>query len=186
MGFNLEEIKSRLNFGGARPTLFEVQVTNKVNALGDVKFMFTCKAASLPSSEVQAVDVFYKGRPIKVAGDRPAFPNWTVTVYNDEDFVVRNGFESWLSGLNEHEGNIMGRGVGPDLKTYKSDAIVRQYSKGSDTAPIKTVSFIGLFPVRLGEIALDWESSNQIETFEVEFAYDYWTAAGTTDGFAIL
>ena len=186
MGFGLDEIKSWLRFGGARPTLFDVHLTNKIDPLGDAKFGFSCKAASLPSSEVNPLELYYKGRIIKLAGDRPAFPNWTVTVYNDEDFLIRNALEKWLSAINEHQGNIMARGVTPDLKTYKSTAVVRQYSKGNDRIPIKTVSFIGLFPTRLGDVTLDWESQNQIETFEVEFAHDYWTSAGTTDGTAVL
>ncbi len=186
MSFNLEEFKAWLRTGGVSPNKFSVQVTNKVDITGDPKFVFTCKGASLPMSQVDAISVFYKGRDIKVHGDRPPFPNWTVTVYNDEDFLVRNGFEKWLSARNEHQANIMARGVGPELITYKSDALVRQFSKGNDIIPIKTYAMIGLFPVRCGEIVLDWENQNQIEVFEVEFAYDYWTAAGTTDGTVVL
>lgn len=180
MGFNLEEIKGNFTFGGARPTLFDVQVNNKIDFSGDLKFKFTCKAANLPQSEVAFIDLFYKGRPIGLLGDRPAFPEWTVTVYNDEDFLVRNAFERWMSAMNEHQGNIMSRGVNPNPNSYKSDSFVNQYSKGGPV--IKTVKFVGLFPVRVGDIALDWESANQVEVFEVAFKYDYWTS-NTTDSF---
>lgn len=182
MGNNLEEIKAMLNLGGARPTQFDVQVNNKIDFSGDLKFKFTCRAASLPASEITPIDVFYKGRPIGVAGDRPAFPEWTVTVYNDEDFIVRNAFERWHSAINEMQANIHSRGVNSNPSTYKSDALVNQYSKSNDVVPIKVVRFVGLWPTRIGDITLDWESQNQIEVFEVAFKYDYWTAIGTTDG----
>ncbi len=182
MGFNLEEMKSNLNFGGARPSKFDVQVTNKIDISGDYKFKFTCKAASLPVSEIGSIDVFYKGRPVSIAGDRPPFPEWVVTVHNDEDFLVKNAFERWLSGINQHQGNITGRGVTSNPNSYKSDALVHHYAKDNEIVPIKTARFIGLYPVRVGEIALDWDSQNQIEVFEVAFKYDYWVSAGTTDG----
>src|SRR5690606_30707919 len=183
MGFGVNEIKSNFTFGGARPTMFDALVINKVDFSGDNKFRFTCKAASLPESQVTPIDMFYKGRVIGLAGDRPAFPEWTVTVYNDEDFLVRNAFERWLSAINEHEGNIHSRGVSSSPESYKSDALVNQYSKSNENVPIKTVRFVGLWPTRLGEIILDWENANQVETFEVAFKFDYWTSIGTTDGF---
>ena len=181
MGFNLEEIKANLNFGGARPTLFECIVATRYgNLAGGNKFRFTCKAASLPASEINTIDLFSKGRPIKLAGDRPAFPDWEVTVYNDEDFSVRNTFEEWLSAMNEHEGNIIGRGVTANPNSYKSDAYVTQYGKAGNI--LKQIKFYGLFPRSLGPIGLDWDNANQIETFTVSMAFDYWGASGgTTD-----
>ncbi len=181
MSFDLDTLKAQMQFGGARANKFEVIVANKVDISADEKFTFMCKGASLPVAELGSVDLFYKGRAIKVIGDRPPFPNWVVTVYNDEDFKVRNAFERWNSAMNAHRGNVMVAPISTAIRSYKSDALVKHFSMGGETV-IKTVELIGMFPVRIGEIALDWETTNQIETFEVEFAYDYWFAAGTTEG----
>lgn len=185
MTFSVETLKGQLSGGGARANKFEVVLSNKVDSDADEKFRFTCKAASLPVSEIGAIDVYYKGRAVKFIGDRPPFPNWTVTVYNDNDFLVRNAFERWMSAMNQHVGNVMdtAQNITVDPNSYKSDANVKQFSMDDATSEtgIKLYKMIGMFPVRLGEIALDWETTNAIETFEVEFAYDYWTSEGTTD-----
>lgn len=179
MGFTVEELKANMAFGGARPNKFNVLCTNRVDGSGDIKFQFSCKASSLPASEIGVIDVYYKGRAVKFMGDRPPFPNWTVTVYNDEDFLVRNAFERWLSAMNAHVGNVMSAPITPNPYSYKADAVVTHESTGSpnlvgSSVPIKQVKIVGMLPVRVGEIVLDWETTNTIETFEVEFAYDYW------------
>ncbi len=182
MGFNLEEMKANLSFGGARANKFNVIANNKVDPSGDVKFNYTCKGASLPAAALGSIDLYYKGRPVKLLGDRPPFDNWIVTVYNDEDFLVRNAFMRWNSAMNAHQGNIMSGIVTVNPYSYKSDQIVTQESMGAPV-PISRQKMVGAFPVRVGEIMLDWETTNAVEVFEVEFAYDYWVDAVTTDGF---
>ena len=92
------QFKSQLAGGGARPNLFEVQLTNEAIKGGanwdQERFSFLCKAASLTAQTVSSVDVPFRGRIFKVAGDRTV-DVWTVTVMNDEDFTFRNAFEKW-------------------------------------------------------------------------------------------
>jgi hypothetical protein len=95
MAFNVNELRSQLTLGGAKPTLFQVQLANPVNSAGDLKLPFMCKAASLPASTLGTVSVPYFGRTIKLAGDR-TFEEWEVTIINDEDFLVKNAIEEWM------------------------------------------------------------------------------------------
>ena len=88
MAFNINEIKSQLALGGARPSLFQVTLTNPVNAAADLKFPFMCRAAQMPASTLGLIEVPYFGRKIKIAGDR-TFAEWTVTCINDEDMIIR-------------------------------------------------------------------------------------------------
>ena len=172
MAFNINEFKSRgLTLGGARPSLFQVQVNPNIgedsNSLE--KFVFTCRASEVPAATIESINVPYYGRQIKLAGDR-TFADWTVTVMNDEDFLVRNMFEDWSNQINQLVGNLK---LLPDNSYKFSDALVTQFSK--DGAPIRAYNFVGIFPVSVSNMALDWDNTNAIQTFDVTFAYDYWT-----------
>jgi len=175
-GFNISTFKTRgLVYGGARPTLFEVYITPPAGIGADQdssdKFRFTCRATSLPAATIQSIDVGYFGRKIKVQGDR-TFADWQVTVMNDEDFLVRSMFEKWSNALNRLESNIRDPNFTESENSYKSDMDVIQYGKAGDL--IRQYTIIGAFPTDVSDIALDWDTTNQIETFTVRFAYDYW------------
>lgn len=172
MAFNINEFKNLgLTSGGVRPSLFQVTVFTPPN-VGDsnamTKFQFTCRASEVPAATIESINVPYFGRQIKLAGDR-TFADWTVTVMNDEDYLVRNMFEDWSNQINQLVGNIK---TLPE-NTYKNtDALVTQYSK--DGQPIRQYRFAGIFPVNVAAMGLDWDTTNTIQTFDVTFAYDYW------------
>jgi len=178
MAFNVSDMKSQLTGGGARPSLFEVQITNPINGIADFKIPFMVKAASLPASTISAIEVPYFGRKIKFSGDRE-FEDWEVTVINDEDFAVRNAMEEWLNAMNTHVGNIRVAGnLNPE--TYKAQAQVRQYSKTG--AMLREYSFYGLFPTAVAAIDLNWDPAGAIEEFGVTFSYDWWEVTGGLTG----
>ena len=178
-GFNISTFKTRgLTMGGARPTLFEIYLIPPPGVGADQdsqdKFRFTCRGASIPAATIQAIDVGYFGRKIKVQGDR-TFSDWQVTVMNDEDFLVRSMFEKWSNALNRLESNVRDTNFSGDENSYKTDMNVLQY--GKDGTLIRQYDIIGAFPTTVSEIQLDWDTTNQIETFTVTFAYDYWLPA---------
>lgn len=171
MAFNVNEIKSQLAFGGARPNQFMVRLTNVGNGAADLKQPFLTQAASLPASNKGTIQVPYFGRFIKLPGDRVYDP-WTIAVMNDEDFLVRNALEEWSNRINRFESNVR------ELADYKSDAEVIQY--GKDGKELRTYKFIGLWPSSIGQIELGWDNNDTIEVFPVEFQYDYWLVSGPT------
>lgn len=193
MPFSINEFKSQgLTFGGARPTLFQVNL-NLPTAINvgtnafQSKFTFTCSSASIPGSNVSEISVPYFGRNIKVSGDR-TFDNWNVVVMNDEDYLVRNAFEAWSNALNSLVGNkrlIAADESVPGL-SYKADAIITHFAKGGPNGGpgsnastgaesiIKQYQFVGLFPTQVEAMQMSWDATNQIQTFGVTFAYDYW------------
>ncbi len=176
MAFNVNEIRSQLTLGGARNSLFQVRFNNPVQGAGDIKVPFLIKAAQIPASTLGTVEIPYYGRKYKIAGDR-VFAPWTVTVINDEDFLVRNSLEEWMNEINTHVTNIRGFGSASPSE-YKQDATVTQYSKTG--VPIREYKFVGVFPVELNEIELNWESTDQVQEFQCTFQYDYWTVSGAT------
>jgi hypothetical protein len=178
MAFNINEMKSQLTFGGAKASLFQVQITNPVNGAGDLKTPFMVQAANLPESTLGTIEVPYFGRKIKVAGDR-TFAEWTVTVMNDEDFLIRNAMEQWMNSINTHSGNLRNFGSASPQQ-YKSQAQITQFSKTG--VPLRTYNFIGLFPTTVAAIGMDWNTTDDIERFDVTFQYDYWEVSGGVTG----
>lgn len=171
MAFNINEFKSLgLTGGGARPSLFKVQITPNIDEDRDasLKFEFTCRATEIPAATIESINVPYFGRQIKLAGDR-TFADWSVTVMNDEDYIVRNMFEDWSNKINQFVAN---RKLLENNQYKNSDALVTHYSK--DGSPIRAYNFVGIFPVSISNMALDWDNTNAIQTFDVTFAYDYW------------
>lgn len=174
MVFSINEFKSRLVGGGARPTLFQIQITNPITGVADFKLPFMAKTSSLPSSRTGSYIVPFYGRQVKYGGDR-VFEDWTVTIINDEDFSIRNAMETWSNAINSHVSNTRAL-----PQTYKSDAIVTQF--GKDGKVLRVYNFQGIFPSAISEIGLAWEATDQIEEFQVQFEYDLWTIAGGTTG----
>ena len=178
MAFNINEMRSQLTAGGAKGSLFQVQITNPVTGVADIKVPFMVKATQIPESTLGVIQVPYFGRKIKIAGDR-TFPQWTVTVINDEDFLVRDAMEQWSAAINSHVGNLRS-GATASPSQYKAQAQVTQYSKTGEA--IRTYQFNGIYPSTIASIGLDWDSTDAIEQFDVTFEMDYWEVVGGTTG----
>ena len=172
MAFNINGFQGQLTGGGARPNLFQVTITNPVDPGSFLKTSFMVQASSIPEATIGIATQNYFGRAVKYAGNR-TFADWTTTIINDEDFLIRDGMERWSNSINGLQTNLRS----PGLRTaaqYKTQATVTQFSK--DGQPLRTYGFYGLFPVSIGAIALDWGTNDAIETFDVTFSYDYWQA----------
>ncbi len=179
MAFNVAEFRANMIGDGARPNLFSVSlvfptVATNATAAGQ-KVTFMAKAAQLPGSTVGTVPVFYFGREMKFPGNR-SFADWTLTIINDEDFVIRNSLESWMNAINSHATNVRSNAA-QSSTGYSVDALVTQYGKTGDV--LKTYKFVGLFPVDVAPIDLDWGSNDTIEEYSATFAYQWWES-GTT------
>lgn len=176
MAFNINELKANLRYGGARPTLFRVQISNPVNGASDLKTPFLIQATNLPSWMVGRIDVPYMGRRLPFPGDRQ-FEDWTVEVINDEDFLIRNAFETWNNSLNSLENNVRDLPSSEAIH-YQSIASVTQLSKTGQ--PLRTYEFLNIWPQNLGPIQLAWSAQDQIEVFTTTFAYDSYRVIGQT------
>ena len=172
MAFNINQFKAELVGGGARPTLFQCQITNPINPAADIKIPFMVRAGGIPESTVGSYQVPYFGRQVKYAGDR-VFADWTVTIINDEDFAIRNAMEEWMNFINSHDSNARGL-----PQQYKSTGQITQYSK--DGSPLRTYVFEGMFPIAIDGIQMDWSQTDSIEEFSVTFQYDLWRVEGNT------
>ena len=173
----ISQFKSQLIGGGARPNLFEVELTTLPTGIAwpADNFRYMCKAAQLPASVIANIDIPFRGRIFKVAGDRTIEP-WSITVINDEDFRIRKAMEEWVDFIAKLENNLgatdpsaymvnakvfqLGRGSAPSSQTNAGDrnAVLREYE------------FIDIFPTNVSSIDLSYDSSDTIEEFTVDFA----------------
>tara|TARA_B100000424_G_scaffold187008_1_gene145283 strand:- start:42 stop:665 length:624 start_codon:yes stop_codon:yes gene_type:complete len=172
------DFRSRMQGGGARSNLFEVNITYPDNIgvqEGDdgatSKGEFLIKAAELPASNIGNIPVPFRGRVLPIAGDR-TFDPWTVTVINDTDFVIRDAMERWSNSINDiqtAQGTI-------DPTAYQKTATVKQFSRQgtTETSNIQTLrqyNFVGIYPNVVSSIPLDYGATDQIEEFQVTFNY---------------
>lgn len=200
----LEDFKARLIGGAARPNLFECEInfptfatettvtggntTDNTRSVSELS-RFMIKTANLPASTVGVIDVPFRGRNLKIAGDR-TFDVWTITVINDIDFTIRTAFERWMNAINKHDDNT--GLINP--AQYQRDAIVKQFGRSSvssansdvtspvltgpgDSIPVlKAYKFFGIFPTSVSAIDLSYDSADTIEEFTVDLQVQWWDA----------
>ena len=169
----ITDFKSKMAGGGARPNLFEVELVfpDPIAIENDVKekSRFLVKAAQLPASNITPIDVNFRGRILKIAGDR-TFDTWTVTVINDVDFSIRSAMEKWMNFINKMEDATGAQ----DPAAYQPDAYVHQLDRDGST--LRTYKFHDVFPTNIAAIDLSYETVDSVEEFTVEFQVQWWEA----------
>ena len=173
---NINDFKARLSGGGARANQFKVTMPFPgYSAVGGetADLAFLCSAAALPGSNVAVTPVNFRGRILNLTGDR-TFNPWSITVMNDTDFKLYRAFERWMNGMNNMTDN---EGL-TNPADYQVDFFVDQLDRNGDT--LKSYTFRGGFPTALSDIALDYGTNNEVETFTVEFSYQFFETDTTT------
>ena len=184
----IDDFKSKLVGGGARPNLFEVELVFPTGLQEkDAKDMgkFLVKAANLPASNINVIDVPFRGRNLKIAGDR-TFDVWTITVINDTDFMIRNAFERWMNAINKHD-NATGEVTPADYQTDMTVSQLGRAPKGTpgglggideDVPILRQYKFHGTFPTNVSAIELSYDQTDSIEEFTVDLQVQWWDAYG--------
>ena len=168
---------------GVKPNMFEVEINwpGLVGVSDTMLVNMLCKSAALPASSLGTIEVPFRGRTVKIAGDR-TFDNWTATFINDKDMKIRGMFEKWLNQMNSHKGNtaeLFNPAAGDSR--YSADIFVTQLEKDSGDygTNLRRYKLWYAFPVSVSQIDLAYDSNDQIEEFSVEFQYSYWTVEST-------
>jgi len=172
----ISAFKAQMQGGGARANQFRVELTfpafvgGQAAAAGQAA-QFLCKATTLPASVLEDAPVFFRGRPVHLAGERSYQP-WSVTVFNDTNFLIRNVMERWSNGIVSYTAT---NGIMRPTD-YQVDLAVHQLDRNDKV--IKTYKLYDAWPQDVGVIQLDFDANNQIEMFEVTFLYNYFTTDG--------
>ena len=173
---NISDFKAKLAGGGARANQFKVTMPfpGYASVGGEIEELaFLCRATGIPSMEITNINVPFRGRAIKIAGDR-TIPSWSVTVYNDTNFKLRDAFERWQNGINNMSDN---EGLTNPVD-YQVDAFLDHLDRNGNT--IKSYTLRGVYPTNIAGIPLDYEEQGTIEQFEVTLEYQFFDARTTT------
>jgi hypothetical protein len=192
IGTNISNFISTIG-QGVKPNMFLVDIQWPAKDLGngtlnvDDKDLVNllCKSAALPASNLGVIEVPFRGRTVKIAGDR-TFDTWTATFFNDKEMKARAYFEEWLAAMNTHEGNNAPLYIPNQPDGYMCDVKVKQLEKNSSTNGniLREYTLMHAFPTNVSQIDLAYDSNDQIEEFTVEFQYSYWKVLqpSSTDG----
>ena len=179
MAFSVDQFRQALMLDGARPNLFQIQLTFPpiVQNGSPRELTFLANSTQLPASTVGVARQNYFGREVKFPGNR-TFQDWSINIINDETFDLRNAFEEWLNAINGNQTNVRDSGARYSSE-YSVQASVQQFSK--DGLVLKQYDFVGLFPIQVDPINLNWGTNDQIEEFGVTFSYQYWASNAQYD-----
>ena len=175
---------------GVKPNMFLVDIKfpdelgGSSTALGTDLSNILCKSAALPGSNLGVIEVPFRGRTVKIAGDR-TFDTWSATFFNDKDFKLRAFFEEWANNINTHEANTSPLFTPSTTSGYMADLSVKQLEKDAseEGSILREYTLKYCFPTNVSPIDLAYDSNDQIEEFTVEWQYSYFTAqAGSRDG----
>ena len=171
---DISEFKAKLGGGGARPNQFEV-VINYPSSLGTKagefgRFLIT--TAELPGQTMGVTPIYYRGRLIKLAGDKEFAP-FSCSVINDSDFTVRSALEAWMN-LIENRLDKTGLQTPADYQK-----VISIFQKDRNNRILREYKLDGAFPVEVGPVQLDFGSNDQISTFGVSFQYQTFSIVET-------
>ena len=166
----IDDFKANLIGGGARANQFRITITPPPGiAIGlDVRrTSFLVTTAGIPDIAMNFIAVPFRGRNIQYPGDRADPADWTVTFYNDTDFMIRNAMERWQNGINDFANNT---GV-TSPSDYQTDLFIEQLD--ADDTILKSYIFRNAYPLTVGAIELTSAEAGEIETFPITWRYQH-------------
>ena len=174
MATDISTFKGKLVYGGARPSLFDVAISQPQAMSGTTapSTMITqCNVSAIPSLTVTPIERQYLGRTVKIPGDM-VFADLTTTIINSEDYEIRSFCEEWMDILNGHKDNS---GVS-DSSTFYGTVNLTQYAKTGEM--LMQYRFNDCWPSTISEIALSYDTASDIETFDITWSYNYYETFG--------
>ena len=186
---SIDSFKSRLVSGGARPNLFEVEMDFPSGVgifdeeIDNTRHRMMIKGAQLPASNIAEVIVPFRGRQLKVAGDR-RFDPWTITVLNDGDFKLREAFERWsnyIIKVSDGSGTINPTDYFADWRVNQlgrasTDLATRGDQSGASLPVLRRYNMKGCWPSAVGGIELSYDTADTVEEFQVTLQVQWWEA----------
>ena len=177
----IDNFKSALSHGGARPSLFKFDITTMglTGAGGVTDINLYCNVSAIPPLTVTPIEKQYFGRTVKIPGDI-VYGDLATTVLNAEDYSIRNAIEAWMDHINSHKEN---KGISGN-STWVTDGTLTQY--GKEGSALQTYKFFDAWPMTLTEIALSYDTASDLEQFDVTWAYNYYSHTSTEYGHALI
>ena len=170
--------------GGVRPNLFSVEhnfptgvTPPTITGANGAEVPYMCKSAALPATNVGTVELPFRGRVVKVPGDR-TYETWTATFYNDDAFKLRSAYEKWIALTNGVDANVAEADISDIFQSIQVTQLDKFAGGSNQLEPIRTYELVGAWPVSVGQIAIAYDNNDSYEEFDVEFAYQYHITTG--------
>lgn len=182
--FSVSKFREQLN-GGSKANLFRCELSPSTDVLSldgvsealgsEGTFPFLCRSAAIPSFTLGIIEVPFRGRRIKIPGDR-TYADWTVTVINDEGQKMRKAFSNWMGYINSFNGEDVLR---EDTGDYR--CTIRISHLRADGTISRVYDLYDAFPTDMGAIDLNYDTTDVIQDFTVTFQYHFMESGSTTD-----
>lgn len=179
MAFNVDDFKSQsfLKEGLSRPSHFEVNITKPAFIQDNGLFENTnnlrllCKSAVMPGTLLQtSIIPSYGYGPMINRPTQATFNDVNLVFLVDSNVDVYWLFKSWTEYISKTSSARGGdRYLFEFAEQYTTTVDITKYkSTGEET---HTVQLIDAFPTNVGELNLDWDDKDSINTLAVSFAY---------------
>jgi len=169
--FNISNFRAALD-AGAKPNLFSINMNLPTGVAGGgptfQNSLILCKSAAIPALTVGIIEVPYRGRRIKLPGDR-TYGDWTVTIVNDNKQLMRKAFDRWVAYINNPNAQ-------EDIRTtqsidYKVPIEIAHYKINGKVS--RRYMLIDAFPTDVSAIDLSYDTTDAIQEFTVTFMYNH-------------
>ena len=179
--FNINKFREKLG-GGSKANLFRMDIIPEFS-VSDIGFnqkttSILCKSGAIPAFTLGIIEVPFRGRRIKIPGDR-TYGDWTATFVNDDQQNLRKSFDKWMNTIVDVNGeNALRTGV----STYRCRISINQLRPDGKIS--RTYDLYDAFPTDVSAIDLSYDTTDAVQEFTVTFQYHYLDVGGisTSDG----
>ena len=174
--FNINTFRQKLN-GGSKANLFRILIEPETTIEGvDLSNLsILCKSGAIPAFTLGVIEVPFRGRRIKIPGDR-TYADWTATIVNDDSQNVRKSFDNWMKNIIDVDGE---NSLRDGTDSYRCKVTVQQLRPDGTIA--RVYELYDAFPTDVSAIDLSYDTTDAVQEFTVTFQYHYLDVGGTSE-----
>lgn len=174
--FSIDTFREKLN-GGSKANLFrmEIEVEETITGVDLDNVPILCKSGAIPAFTLGVIEVPFRGRRIKIPGDR-TYADWTATFINDDSQNIRKSFDNWLNTIVNVDGE---EALRDGTDSYRCTITVNQLKPDGTVA--RKYKLFDAFPTDVSAIDLSYDTTDAVQEFTVTFQYHY-LDVGVGDG----
>lgn len=174
--FNINTFRQKLN-GGSKANLFRIQIEpdTLIDNVDLSNLSILCKSGAIPAFTLGIIEVPFRGRRIKIPGDR-TYADWTATFVNDDSQNIRKSFDNWMKNIIDVDGETALRD-GTD--SYRCKITVNQLRP--DGTVSRVYELYDAFPTDVSAIDLSYDTTDAVQEFTVTFQYHYLDVGTTSE-----
>ena len=174
--FNINTFRQKLN-GGSKANLFRIEIEPEtlVDGVDLSNLSILCKSGAIPAFTLGIIEVPFRGRRIKIPGDR-TYADWTATFVNDDSQNIRKSFDNWMKNIIDVDGE---NSLRDSTESYRCKITVNQLRP--DGTVSRVYELYDAFPTDVSAIDLSYDTTDAVQEFTVTFQYHYLDVGATSE-----